>query len=177
LNNKRYIIVIVIFTLLVVGLGVRYLVFNLNSTPPINNIDLHPNGNGIGDFGLYRNEEWGFEFQYPNDWAVKESSFKNYYSKFNLVLNPTLVKSSNFTILVNVVLPEFAENSFKNVENKSDVTIGGVQGVEYKYESDGKQETTIVLPLGEYMMILGIDEEQYADVSSRFLETFKFLDQ
>ncbi|NCO44698.1 hypothetical protein GW888_01325, partial [Candidatus Wolfebacteria bacterium] len=29
----------------------------------------------------YRNEEWGFEFEYPQNLILKENTFRSYYSK------------------------------------------------------------------------------------------------
>ena len=130
-----------------------------------------------GQNKTYRNTEFGFEFQYPQDWEVKENTFGSYYSKFNLVVNPKAVRSSNFTVSINIVLPEFPERSFQNVEKTAtEVTVDGVSGVKYQYEFESSQETAIVLPLGEYKVILGTDNEQYVDTFNQVLSTFKFLE-
>ncbi len=124
----------------------------------------------------YHNEQWGFEFQYPEDWIVKENTFGSYYSKFNLVVNPELVRSSNFTFSINIVLPEFPERSFRNIEKTtSEITVAGVRGIKYEYEFEGLPETAIILPLGEYKIILGTDSEQYLDEFNQILTSFKFI--
>lgn len=124
----------------------------------------------------YTNAEYGFEFNYPEDWTVKEKTFGSYYSKFNLVVNPTLVRSSNFTISINIVLPEFPDRSFKSIEKTtSEVTVDGVPGIKYQYEFEGSKETAIILPLGEYKAILSADNEQYTDIFNQFLASFKFV--
>jgi hypothetical protein len=124
----------------------------------------------------YTNKEYGFEFRYPVDWTVKEKTFGSYYSKFNLVVNPNLVKSSNFTISINIVLPEFPDRSFKNIKKiTSEVIIDGVKGIKYEYEFEGSKETAIIMQLGEYKAILGTDDEQYVEVFRQILSTFKFL--
>lgn len=124
----------------------------------------------------YRNTEWGFEFQYPQNWIVKERTFGGYYSKFNVVARPTSGWYSQFPILVNIVLPEFAERSFQSVEKiTSEVTVAGVPGIKYQYIFEGSQETAIILPLGEYRLILGTDDEQYTEIFNQILASFKFL--
>ncbi|MFX0138013.1 MAG: PsbP-related protein [Candidatus Hodarchaeota archaeon] len=124
----------------------------------------------------YTNTEFGFEFQYPKDWEVKENTFGSYYSKFNLVVNPKFVRSSNFTVALNIVLPEFPELSFKNIEKTiSDVIVDGISGVEYRYEFEDLQERAIILPFGEYNLILSTDSMQYIDTFNQVVSSFKFL--
>ncbi|MFQ6083947.1 MAG: hypothetical protein ACE5WD_11420 [Candidatus Aminicenantia bacterium] len=130
----------------------------------------------VNGLKLYRNEEWGFEFQYPQDWVVKENTFGSYYSKFNMVIRPTVGWYSRFPVSVNIALPEFPERSFQNIEKTtSEVTVDGVLGIKYQYEFEGSQETAIILPLGEYKIILGTDNEQYTEIFNQVLATFKFL--
>lgn len=124
----------------------------------------------------YRNEEWGFEFRYPSDWVVKEKTFGGYYSKFNVVFRPTTGRITQFPVLINIVLPEFVYASFKNIKKTTSETIvDGVPGIKYRYEFEGGQETAIILPFGEYKIILGTDNEQYIDIFDQVVATFVFL--
>jgi len=124
----------------------------------------------------YRNTEWGFEFRYPQDFVLRENTFGNYYSQFNL---DVVVKEGQYFapfFLVNVVLPEFAERSFRGVEKTtSAITIDRVSGIKYQYEFEGQQETAIVLPLGKNKIILALENQQYEDVFNQILASFKFL--
>ena len=130
----------------------------------------------ISTLKTYRNQEWGFEFQYPKDWVIKENTFGSYYSKFNMLIRPTTGWYSRFPVSVNVVLSEFPERSFQGVEKiTSEVVVDGVPGVKYQYEFEGSQETAIILPLGEYKLILGMDNERYLDEFNQILASFKFL--
>ncbi|OGH78350.1 MAG: hypothetical protein A2469_04580 [Candidatus Magasanikbacteria bacterium RIFOXYC2_FULL_40_16] len=126
------------------------------------------------EFNTYRNEEFGFEFKFLRDWKLEENSFGSYYSKFNIVLSPSTGQKVLFPILINVVLPEFADRSFNSVEKiTSEIIVDGISGIKHEYEFEGFSETAIILPLGEYKIILGINiyENGYND----FLKTFKFL--
>ena len=123
----------------------------------------------------YRNEEWGFEFQYPDDWRIRESAFKNYYSKFNLEIMPPGEIELFDPIVVNVVLPEFADRAFLGLNTTtSTVIVNSILGVKYVYEFEGTPEVDIVLPLEEYKMILGTKKD-YEDVFNQIVSSFKFL--
>jgi hypothetical protein len=122
----------------------------------------------------YRNEEWGFEFEYPDDWEVKENIFESYYSKFYVVINPLYTRSSTHTIIVNVVKPEFPEKTFKGFKGK-EILINKIKGVRYEYGSENSREIAIVLPLGLNKIILGTIDLKYEQEYEKFLTTFKFI--
>lgn len=123
----------------------------------------------------YRNTEYGFEFQYPQGWAVEENAFGSYYSKFNVVVVPAKERHPLAPVLVNIVLPEFAYRTFQGIEKVSEVTVAGLPGIKYEYEFEEEPETAIVLPFGEYKMILGTTTNNYEDVFEQVFATFKFL--
>jgi hypothetical protein len=69
----------------------------------------------------YRNEEYGFEFQYPESWSFFSNTFYGPFSKLNLVGaspeengRPNPLSSS---ILINIVTSDFAYNAAKSVIN------------------------------------------------------------
>jgi len=129
----------------------------------------------------YHNEEFGFEFQYPADWTLHPSVLKNPLSKFELIGTAPEEKVPNTiipSILVNIVTPDFADRasiSFKNLNaSTSTVIVGGVEGTKYEYEFESIPQIAIVLPFGEYRMILGARKE-YEGVFNQILSTFQFL--
>lgn len=122
---------------------------------------------------IYRNDEFGFEFQYPQNWIVLENSFASYYSKFNVIAAPTEVFPGPF--LVNIVLPEFADRTFLSSNpSTSTVSVSGRVGIEYKYVFEEEPETAIVLPMGQYKVILGTTEP-FEKMYYQILKTFRFL--
>lgn len=125
----------------------------------------------------YRNTKWGFEFQYPKDWAVEENYFNNYYSKFNIRVIPTKERHTKEPVAINIVLLEFTERSFRSLEkNISEVVVDEIVGVKYEYEFSGRQEIAIILPLGNLRMIIGTDDKQYYEyIFNQILVSFKFL--
>jgi len=78
--------------------------------------------------------------------------------------------------LVNIVLSEFPELSFRNIdETTSEIVVDGVFGVKYYYEFKGGQETSIILPLGEHKVILNTNDETHTDEFNQVISSFKFL--
>lgn len=131
---------------------------------------------GTAGMKTYTNTEYGFEFRYPDDWVVKENTFVSYYSKFNLEVVVKKEKYLDLVFDVNIVMPEFPERSFKNIEKTtSEVIVDGVLGIKYQYEFESQQETAIVLPIGDYKVILGTDSKQDVDSFNQILASFKFL--
>lgn len=139
------------------------------STSPIQEVD--------NTTKTYRNTEWGFEFQYPKNWTVKEDSFVSYYSKFNVIVAPSAQRHSAFPALVNVVLPTAINSHFFNAgAATSTVEVGGLSGIKYVDKFEGAPETSIVLPFGDYKIILGTDNnDSYTNVFNQIVSTFKFL--
>jgi hypothetical protein len=167
--------IVLVLSLALFIIVVGYIIF-IQKTDTISSPTPTSTSSENANWGTYRSEDWGFELRYPNDWVVKEKTFGGYYSKFNVVLRPTTGRITQFPVLINIVLPEFIDGSFKNIEKTtSEVIVDRVLGIKYEYEFEGGQETAIILPLGEYKLILGTDDEQYADIFNQVLETFKFL--
>ncbi len=180
--SKNTITVIFIFAIAAVltGAGWYYfatqkettevLVVSENITPPLAQAT-------TSETKTYRNEKWGLEFQYPNDWILKENAFGSYYSKFNIWIKvPFYGEKLDLAFGVNIVLPEFPNRSFHGIEKTvSEITVAGVQGI--KYEFEGFPHTAVILPFGKYKVILatGDGSKQYLDEFSQILSSFKFL--
>lgn len=141
-----------------------------SSTPPVRVAD--------NEAKTYRNEEWGFEFQYPRDWKVGEDSFVTYNVKFNVQLFPIAGQyKASFPILINIVSSDFAKHTFLGFNaTTSTVAVDGVLGIKYEYEFEGLPEVAIVLPFGQYSIIIGTgSKEDYEDVFNQIANSFKLL--
>lgn len=129
---------------------------------------------------IYRNEQWGFEFQYPINLIVRENTFGGYYSKFNVEIVAKQGKYLDTVLLVNVVLPEFADRTFLSMSaTTSTVIIAGISGIKYEYEFEGLPEVAIVLPFEQYKVILGREgstmQHEYDNYVNQIFTSFKFL--
>lgn len=131
---------------------------------------------------IYRNEEWGFEFEYPEGWIFHANTFGGLFSKFNLVgASPeenNLPNPIYPSILINIVMPDFAERANINLgklnASTSTVVVAATQGTKYEYEFEGTRRISIYLPLGEYQVNLGA-QKKHEDVFNLILATFKFI--
>lgn len=135
------------------------------------------NSSGSIPLKTYRNEQFGFEFQYPADWTFAENSFRSPYSKFNLQGN-TSDKNYNpvdSAFLVNIVTPDFAAAQFAPLEKDSvTTTVAGIVGRKYQYNFEDVPNIDIVLPFGPYDLILG-GTKYYEQVYNQIISTFTLL--
>ncbi len=124
----------------------------------------------------YMNEEWGIRFEYPQDWEARENSFENFYSKFNVTMYPTKGGYKGRPVVLNIVLPEFAENTFNGLDKETrPVRVDGVDGLQHTYAFRSSTNTSIVLPFGEYTLLLGTNGH-YPDLFEGILSSFEFLE-
>lgn len=128
----------------------------------------------------YRNEKFGFEFQYPSDWSLHTNVFSSPFSKFNLIGTTPKEKVPNTIIpslLVNIVTADFADRSFSDLrDTASSVVISGVKGLKYEYEFANQPRITIDIPFGEYRILLG-GSKKYEDILNEIFASFRFLNQ
>jgi len=126
---------------------------------------------------LYRNEEWGFEFEYPEGWSFHPSMFGSPFSKFNLIGAspeegniPSVIAPA---VLVNIVTPEFADRAFYGL-NGVDTVVAHATGKKYVYEFEGATRISIDIPLDEYRMLLGASKAN-EEIFNQVLASFKFF--
>lgn len=124
---------------------------------------------------IYRNEEFGFEFQYPIDWKIIENPYRSPFSRFNLIIVPEEGKYLPDPILINIVVPDFADRQFSDLHGTI-VQVGGISGTRYEFTDSGLSEIAIILPFGENKIILGANKE-YQNVYDQFLASFKSLNK
>jgi len=128
---------------------------------------------------IYRNEEFGFEFQYPGDWKFEANTFYSPFSKFNLIgasndenYIPDTISPS---LLVNIVTSDFADRAFADLKGKK-IVVAGVSGEEYEYEYENAPRIDVDFAFGQYRIILGANKE-YEKVFNQIISTFKFIEQ
>lgn len=183
-TNKKWLLIFI--SLVVLGILIAVAVWMLsgrsdqNPLIPFSAVPIIPSTSSISStvgVKIYTNTKFGFEFEYPKDWKVKENLYGSPFSKFNLIIIPTNGKYLPDPILVNIVTPDFADRAILGRKNLgasiSNINVGGISGTKYKYTEEFPT-ISIDLPFGEYRMILGA-KKQYEDVFNQILATFKFL--
>lgn len=131
---------------------------------------------------IYHNEEFGFEFQYPEDWIIQKNTFYSPFSKFNLVGAPInndyLLYAPSSPFLINIVTTDFADRviiSRKNLDAiTSNVTVSNIEGVKYEYKFENIPTISIDISTGKHRIILGA-MKQYEGVFNQIISSFKFL--
>lgn len=163
-NNWLYIIIIICVAFLITALILGYHYSQTNKAEE--NID----------WKVYRNEEWGFEFQYPKDWSFHENAFSSPFSKFNLIgtlPEETVPNTIIPSFLINIVTSDFADRAFYDIKNTAlETNVGGVKGSKYEYDFEGFPQIAIDIPFGEYRMILGADR-RYENTFNQIIASFK----
>ena len=130
---------------------------------------------------IYRNKEWGFEFQHPESWKFEENSFYSPFSKFNLQGNSSAENYNPLrpAFLLNIVTPDFADRAVISRQNlgaiESNIIVGKIQGKKYEYIFEESPKVSIDIPFEEYQMIFGASKN-YEDIFNQILVTFKFLE-
>jgi hypothetical protein len=186
---KRYKIIVIIIVILISGFGVFVFMENglwrlwqneqfVATTTSTNVIKTEKATTTNLSLKTYRNEEWGFEFNYPSELSLKEKVFGGYYSKFNLVLFKHIGESRDWAIVVNIVLPKFVDNKFwKSQDDISKIVVDGIEGVRYNYVFQEFPHTDVIFPLGDMKMIIGTGEGSYIYLEelNQILSSFRFI--
>lgn len=199
MTNHKNIVIIVVVTAIIILDG--YFLFvashaplsKVTTTNPIPSpvvvaTSTHTDINSAAGLKTYRNEQFGFEFQYPEKLRVEENTFGNYYSQFNLdVTIPVIVEDGepnktrvahDSTVVFNVVRPEFVNTDFwRSQQGTSTIIVDGVTGIKYQFEQEETIHTTVILPFGDYKLIIftGDGSKPYPDELNQILTSFKFL--
>jgi hypothetical protein len=129
---------------------------------------------------LYRNDEYGFEFWYPEGWEWKENVFGSPYSKFNFEVIKIDGKYTNLFDGMNIVTQDFFDNYLNNMKldhsEESGVVIDSISGKLFRYNTgEGSLPITdVTFQLREYHVIFGVERKREKELH-QILSTFKFL--
>ena len=171
-------ITLAIAILIIAALGYAGYVY-LKSTESVN--PPSPPGDREINEGYYRNEEHGFEFEYPEGWTFHENTFRSPFSKFNLVGaspkedgNPNPILPS---VLINIVTKEFAINAASDRERLgatvTNISVAGIESLKYEYV-EHTDKISVDVPLPGSTFILG-STKQYEEVLNQIIDSFKFI--
>ena len=125
------------------------------------------------DMKVYRNTEFGFEFEYPRDWEIRAPAF---YSKVSL-LNMSISPDGSDAVVINITPKEWVENALVKMRargvNIEDVTLDGHAAIELKDKDRVSRPATITLVLVDdtfWIDITGVlgYEEGYRQILNSF---------
>lgn len=207
------IVIIAVVSALVGGILV-FLLFNqgleeqLNSLLPGSNYnqthkELKDQETNTSSWQTYRNEEYGFSFEYPADWETdKKSSFihtkefgQDFQSEAGKVYNSldfyASLSSLQFLSIQDRTLRELASNAvyFCTAKSIKDITVSGFPAVRCttsnsEFGASSRVEQIYILKDGKvinYWMFIRDEltleqQEKYKNIFDQIFSTFKFID-
>jgi hypothetical protein len=127
---------------------------------------------------LYRNDEYGLEFWYPEGWAWQAGAFGSPSSKFNYLIMKIDGANTDQNEGLNIVTDSFYKNYLVNMERlqaqRESVVVDGVHGSEYAYMFEDTPTIDVSFPIGQYWLILGLEKEHEKELRAMMF-SFKFI--
>ena len=132
------------------------------------------------DVKIYSNEEWGFQFNYPNDWNVREPAFVSAVSLFNIAVEPNN-KLNPEAIFINITPKDWLESAHTKMRargvdiNETTLSSRNALFAESEEGLGGATENYYVLMNDEYWIHISGQKRQ-KEAFDQFLESFLFLE-
>lgn len=179
MNRKSStLLLITVGLVLVVGATIFFFLRPQDSTPLTNNIPVSPPDESITDTNglkLYRNEKWGFEFEYLGDWATREPAFYSTVSLFNMDVGP-----NESGITINITPKEWIENALVKMRARGvvtkDIILASRPALQIEDRDEFSRPATITLVLVNdkfWIDITGV--HTYQTEYNQLIKSFKFL--
>lgn len=184
-KNTTIFVLTLAFTAILLGVSLYYLTAQKNKKETLGTLSktslLSIQATTTSEVKIYSNEKWGFEFKYPKDWSIDETFINGKVRKFYLTGVPSqqkhLIYSFSPPFMLDIVTASRAERLtklFYEVKNPaSETMVNDVAGLKYEYKFNKQPRIAIVLPLGQYKLILD-SEKKYENIFNQIILAFKF---
>ncbi len=192
-NTKRvYIIAVALLMILLLGVGLwMFFKPSLQPEQPLaatTTPDVEQAGNNETNTNnqtdtpstskTYKNDEWGFGFEYPNDWEIRTPAFHSAASLFNLALDP-VDKHDAEVIVLNISPKDWVEKALVKMKARGvvveNITFSGRDALRIDDKDGLGRSATITLIVvdGEYWIdITGV--KSYGNLYNQILDSFTF---
>ncbi len=140
-----------------------------------NHVTINPDGTKH-----YRNERYGFEFDFPGDWTTSEPAFGNKNTiEFNMEILDDIDHHYPNPILIGVFPKDTGWIDkviayYKKQGKITDITIDGVLGVNYEDLSTGLPNIYNLFLIGDYWINIE-GKKDYEDVLKGILKSTQFF--
>ncbi len=119
-----------------------------------------------GDVKTYRNDEWGFAFEYPADWEIREPAFGSKVSLFNMAVEPTEYVVVD-AILINITPDSWMIPAMRDMRSDGviffEVSLSGHTAYQYDSFISGAPSVAYLIPRnGTWFNIKGKKDMLYA---------------
>lgn len=127
------------------------------------------------EYQIYRNNEWGITFSYPNDWMIRQPAFGSAVSLFNFSIEPTFEKRLPDPVLINITPKEWIVNALKKMEDRGittkDVSVAGFNALKIEDQDMGIPSVSYLILINDSYWIDFSAKKDYEEILNQVLAT------
>lgn len=127
------------------------------------------------NYQVYRNDEWGIMFNYPNDWIVRQPAFGSTVSLFNFSIEPTFEKKLPDPVLVNITPKQWIVNALKKMEDRGvvvqDSNVAGFKAFKIEDQDMGIASVSYLVLINDKYWIDFSAKKEYEDTLNQILSS------
>ena len=131
-----------------------------------------------GNLKTYRNNKWGFAFDYPADWEIREPAFYSKVSLFNLAVEPTQNNAVR-AVSININSNSWTEKALGQIEADGFVSeqkiIAGISAV-YFMSTYEWEAANYIFPIDHLHKMSIAGRIEYLDVFNQIVASFRLLE-
>ncbi len=151
------------------------------TTPIVANQPVVQNKDETAGWKVYKNEQYGFEIKYPNDWKILHEGYYKEDVPYEISFSPTAesVGSAPISILVSI-------NNFESIQkvggydelvSEKDINFNNIVSKFQIMNGPEGEVARIIVPLKtDLNYIFGYGNAKYKEIFDQMLSTFKFFE-
>lgn len=122
---------------------------------------------------IYRNDEWGITFNYPNDWVIRQPAFGSKVSKLNFSVEPKEGRKYPETILFNITPKSWIENAMVNMKKDgivfSDTEVSDLKAIRFESSYEGMPQIDYLILVNNTYWINVAGKKDYEETLNQVL--------
>lgn len=167
---------VVVLVVLALGVGMSYLTNRRTTEPVITEVDQITKG-----WKIYKNSEWGFTINYPDNWVLKIDEYEVSSNKkrayFSLISQETInlaVPDKAPLCRICIETWNYTDEAWSNFKNSKPAQINGISG--YEGISPGIEESYVTaIEYDGFTYVVGSYFQELNETEKLIKDSFKFL--